>query len=85
LKSNRPKKEKTWQERYYDGQCDYVDERLVSWDWENSTSILINYEQEIKNTYDDQVLSMKKEANSGKFYREPYKGEAKSNLYLLNK
>ncbi|MFC3746492.1 hypothetical protein [Paenibacillus sp. GCM10012306] len=64
---------KTWQEKYWDGECEYIDERLVSWDWKNNKRIWIDYEQEMKNTYDDQVIWTKKDANSGKFYREPYK------------
>lgn len=64
----------TWEDRYFDGEIDYYDERYVSLDWKNSTSNLINYQEEMLDTYDDDILWLKNEAQK-KYYREPYKQE----------
>jgi hypothetical protein len=67
--------EKNWQEQYYDGEVEYIDERCVSLEMKSGTNDCIKYLEKETNTYDSEVIWFKNEANKGKFYREPYKPE----------
>lgn len=60
---------KGWQEKYYDGEVDYVDEDLVNPEWKMDylAGIYDDCTQE-----DDEVLWLKREAQF-KYYREPHK------------
>ncbi|WP_169834406.1 hypothetical protein [Paenibacillus donghaensis] len=64
---------KSWGERYFDGEVDYVDERYVSDEMKEGTEDCVEYLDTQK--IDDEVLYLKREANSGEFYRAPFCSE----------
>lgn len=63
---------RTKQEKYYDGTGDWYNEDLVSEEFKVEYILQESYEQEKYNTYDDEILWLKNEAQK-KYYREPYK------------
>ena len=63
---------RTKQEKYYDGLEDWYDERLVSKEFTEEYILQEAYKQEKYNTYDDEILWLKNEAQK-KYYRKPYK------------
>lgn len=66
---------RTKQEKYYDGTEDWYDEGLVSEEFRVEYILQEAYEQEKYNTYDDEILWLKNEAQK-KYYREPYRPTA---------
>lgn len=63
---------RTKQEKYYDGLEDWYDEGLVSKEFTEEYILQEAYDQENYNTYDDEILWLKNEAQKI-YYREPYK------------
>ncbi|OZB98038.1 hypothetical protein [Paenibacillus sp. XY044] len=67
---------RTFQEQYYDGDVDYCDERYVSPEMKQGTNDCVEYIEEV---IDNEAVWLMK-ANSGRFYREPYKSEKLSEV-----
>ncbi|WP_211749677.1 hypothetical protein [Paenibacillus sp. Marseille-Q4541] len=63
---------RTKQENYYDGFEEWYDEELVSKEFSGEYILQEAYEQEKYDTYDDDVIWLKNEAQK-KYYREPHK------------
>lgn len=70
---------RTWEEQYFDGDVEYYDERDVSPEMKQGTNDCIKYIEEV---IDNEAAWFKK-ANSGKFYREPYKSVQLSEVTLI--
>lgn len=66
---------RTKQDNYYDGLEDWYNEDLVSEEFRVENILKEAYEQEKLDTYDDEILWLKNEAQK-KYYREPYKPAA---------
>ncbi|KAA9007368.1 hypothetical protein F4V43_02455 [Paenibacillus spiritus] len=62
--------ERSWQEKYYDGDYEWAYEGMVSSEMKSGISDCIRYiNSEI---VDDEVLWMKENANTGIYFREPF-------------
>jgi hypothetical protein len=64
---------KEMEDKYYDGDADYLDEKFVSKGMKEGLSDCTKYLD--SNVVDDEVLWMMNNANSGVFYREPFQGQ----------
>ena len=58
------------EDKYYDGDADYLDEGFVSKEMKLGLNDCIKYLE--SNIVDDEVIWMMNNANSGVFYREPF-------------
>jgi hypothetical protein len=64
---------KEMEDKYYDGDADYLDEKFVSKEMKDGLNDCMKYLDQ--NLVDDEVLWTKSNANSGDFYREPFNGK----------
>lgn len=71
---------KEMNDKYYDGDADYLDESFVSKEMKMGLGDCMKYIE--SNVVDDEVIWIMNNANSGAFYREPFQGQYSfSNTY----